>query len=212
MRIVKVFSWAGLALAVFTAVIAQPAAPGTEKQVAVGQVSPVPITFDGNVSKFEYADATRSTFKNGHGTVEVATKAAGDYLYFAFEIPDLTPHRGDDIVIMLDTKNNRAAAPDKDDIQAYIRRKSENSRMYVGTGKEWENLYGDWEYKSTPYANGWEVEARIPLKTVGADFAKPATLGLAFRIWDNEPQKVWNWPAGSDENKPTTWGTLLLGK
>ena len=55
-----------------------------------------------------------------------------------------------------------------------------------------------------------EVEARIPLKAIGVDFTKPVTMGLAFRIWDNEPLKRWNWPVSADENQPATWGTLVF--
>jgi hypothetical protein len=174
--------------------------------------SAMPVVFDGHVSKFEYGDAVRTMFPNGHGTVEAFTKAAGGYLYFAFSIPDRTPHPGDDIVIMLDTKNRRSAALDSSDIRAYVRRKMENSRMEQGNGKAWENLYGDWEYRSSLYSVGWEVEARIPLKSLNLDFKTPATMGLAFRIWDNSPQKVWNYPLRANEDQPRSWGTLIFSK
>jgi hypothetical protein len=35
-------------------------------------------------------------------------------------------------------------------------------------------------------------------------------LGFALRIWDDSPQKTYNWPAGSNEKKPNTWGALTL--
>ena len=188
--------------------LAQTKPAGGENTVTIKEVSKTQVTFDGHVSKFEYADAARVTFANGHGTVEARAKAIDGFLYFAFEIPDLSPHQGDDIVIMLETANARGDAPEKTATRAYVRRKSENSRAHVGDGKKWADTYADWEYRSTAYATGWEVEARIPLKSLNIDAGKSATLGLAFRIWANEPQKNWNWPAGSDEKKPSGWGTL----
>ena len=187
-------------------------APGNQvpNEVFVKGVSAVPVTFDGHVSKFEYSDATHSTFPNGHGVVDVYAKCFDGCVYFAFQIPDLSPHPGDDIVVMLDTTLGRAAAPAKTDIRAYVRRKMENSRQYQGDGQKWVDYYGDWEYRSSSYSTGWEVEVRYPLKSLNLQAGKKATLGLAFRIWDNQPQKIWNWPVGSDENKPVTWGTLVL--
>lgn len=186
------------------------AGAGAGAPVVVKGASTLPITFDGHVSKFEYADATPVTVPNGHGTVNAWVKCLDGYLYFAFQIPDLSPFQGDDIVVMLDTAHDRSPAPDKNDIRAYVRRKMENSRQYQGDGKKWTDYYGEWEYRAAPYAIGWEVEVRIPLKAIGVDPTKPAALGLAFRIWDNEPQKTWNWPANSDENKPDTWATLQI--
>ena len=200
-------------------VLAQTPAPGnpapaaeeqTPGEVLVKGVSTIPVTFDGHVSKFEYSDATRSTFPNGHGIVDVFTKCCDGFVYFAFQIPDLSPHPGDDIVVMLDTTLGKAAAPAKTDIRAYVRRKMENSRQYQGDGQKWVDCYGDWEYRSAAYSTGWEVEVRYPLKSLNLETGKKTTLGLAFRIWDNQPQKIWNWPVGSDENKPATWGTLVL--
>ncbi|MFB3891809.1 MAG: sugar-binding protein [Phycisphaerae bacterium] len=212
--------FAAVAMSVFAVTIAalvavtlaQPSASAPANEVVVKGISGLAVTFDGHVSKLEYADATHSTFPNGHGTVDVFTKCQDGFLYFAFQIPDLSPFEGDDIVIMLDTANARKAAPDEADIRAYVRRKMENSRAQQGDGKKWADTYGDWEYRSALYPNGWEVEARIPLKSlkIATAAAKPAVMGLAFRIWDNKPQGNSNWPVGSNENKPDTWGTLQL--
>jgi len=185
-------------------------APASASEVVIKGVSTLPVTFDGHVSKFEYADAVHVTFPNGHGTVDGYVKCHDGFLYFAFQIPDLSPHPGDDIVTMLDTKNAKDAAPAAGDIRAYVRRKIENSRMDEGKDGKWVNCYSDWEWHSELYATGWEVETRIPLKKLGVDFSKNVTIGLAFRIWDNEPQKVWNWPAGSQETQPNTWGTITF--
>jgi hypothetical protein len=187
-----------------------PAASAPASDVVIKGVSTMPVTFDGNVSKFEYADAACASFPNGHGIVDVSAKCFDGYLYFAFQIPDLSPHPGDDIVIMLDTDHSRHAAPGKTDIRAYVRRNMENSRMQQGDGQKWADYYGDWEYRSALYSTGREVEARIPLKSLGIEPGKKAALGLAFRIWDNKPQQTYNWPAGSNENKPDTWGTLTI--
>ena len=198
-----------LAAGIVVVAVAQTTASAPAPQVVIKGISKLPITFDGHVSKFEYADAAHATFPNGHGTVDVYSKIFDDHLYFAFEIPDLSPFIGDDIVVMLDTKNDRTAAPEKDDIRAYVRRKIEDSRQDVGDGKKWADTYGDWDYRIALYPNGWEVEVRIPLKSAGLDADKPATMGLDFRIWDNEPKNTWNWPVGSKEDKPDTWGTLV---
>ncbi len=198
------------ALGVVVAGLVAQTAPAADKRVTIKAASDVPVVFDGNVSKFEYADAAHATFPNGHGTVDVYVKVQDGYLYFGCEIPDLSPFIGDDMVIMLDTKNARSAAPDAGDTRAYVRRKIENSRMEKGDGKAWKDDYSDWEYKASLYANGWEVEARIPLKSLGVDGDKGATMGLAFRIWDNQPEKMHYWPAGSNEKKPDTWGTLAI--
>ena len=178
--------------------------------VTVKAASEVPIVFDGNVSKFEYGDASHMTFQDGHGMVDVYVKRDDGFLCFAFELPDPTVHRGDDIVIMLDTQNRRAALPGPECIRAYVRRKPENSRMQQGSQGKWRDVYAQWQYRSSSYAAGWEVECRIPLEAIPLDPAKPATMGLAFRVYDNEPKKKWNWPAASDENKPETWGTIVL--
>jgi hypothetical protein len=204
-----------LAGAIFAAIAlsagAQPTTtPASPSQVAVPADTRLPITFDGHVSKFEYADAAHVTFPNAHGTVDAFIKTHDNFLCFAFQIPDLTPFMGDDIVTMLDLKNAKDPAPTPSDIRAYVRRKIENSRMHEGKDSKWAETYGDWEWRTSLYSTGWEVETRIPLKSLHLEPGKPATLGLAFRIWDNEPQKVWNWPAGSNEEKPSTWGTLTL--
>ena len=174
-------------------------------------IAGIPVLFDGHVSPLEYQDGQMVRFTNGHGTVTAFVKRTPAHLCFAFIIPDETVHNGDDIVVMLDTKNAKAAAPTADCIRAYIRRKPENSRMHKGDGKAWVNDYGDWEYRSTSYASGWEVECRYPVASLPGGLKQKTTLGAMFRIWDNEPQKVWTCPAeGADENKPSTWGTLTL--
>ena len=155
--------------------------PGTIAPVVVKGASTCPVTFDGHVSKFEYGDATALTFANGHGMVDVWAKCFDGFLYFAFQIPDRSPFQGDDIVVMLDTANGRAAAPDKNDVRAYVRRKMENSRQYQGDGKKWVDYYGEWEYRAMPYAIGWEVEVRIPLKALGVG---PEQAG---RAWSGLP-------------------------
>ena len=190
--------------------IAQTTASAPVSEIVIKGLSKTPVTFDGNVSKFEYADAAHASFANGHGVVDAYAKCSEGYLCFGFQIPDLSPFGGDDIVIMLDTKNDRQAAPDDADIRAYVRRKMENSRQQQGDGKKWADYYGDWEYRSALYSTGWEVEARIPLKSLGVAPDKLSAVGLSFRIWDNQPQKTYSWPAGANENKPDTWGKLVL--
>ncbi len=171
----------------------------------------IPVVFDGHVSPLEYQDGQMVRFKNGHGTVTGFVKRSPDFLYFAFTIPDETVHIGDDIVVMLDTRSAKPAAPTADCIRAYIRRKPENSRMHKGDGRAWVDYYGDWEYRSNSYASGWEVECRYPVASLPGGLKEKTTLGLMFRIWDNEPQKVWTCPAeGADENRPSTWGTLTV--
>ena len=62
-------------------------------KVHVAALSKVGVVFDGHVSKFEYNDAARVHFKNGHGVVDVFVKCYDGYLYLAYEIPDTTPHQ-----------------------------------------------------------------------------------------------------------------------
>ena len=171
-------------------------------------VAAAPLVFDGHVSKLEYGDAKHSLFTNGHGQVDVYVKVFDGRLCFGFVIPDETVHPGDDMVVMLDTRNARPETPDKDDLRAYVRRKIENSRMHVGDGKAWIDQYGPWEYRAVSYAAGWEVECRIPISSLGV--TDKTTMGFALRIWDNEPQKNFNWPTGSNEAKPNSWGSLVL--
>lgn len=187
-------------------------APATAPaRVTLAAPSTLPVTFDGHVSKFEYSDAAHITFPNGHGIVDAYIKCHDGFLYFAFLLPDLTPHPGDDIVTMLDTRNGRDASPAPGNIRAYVRRKIENSRAHQGKDGKWADHYGDWDWRAALHPVGWEVETRIPLKSLGVDFTRPVTMGLAFRIWDDEPRKIWNYPVGSDEAKPNTWATLTLG-
>ena len=186
------------------------AAIGTLALLITG-IAGIPVRFDGHVSLLEYQDGQMMRFKNGHGTVTGFVKRTPDFLCFAFVIPDETVHDGDDIVVMLDTKNTKPDAPTADCIRAYIRRKPENSRMHKGDGKTWVNDYGAWEYRSASYASGWEIECRYPAASLPGGLKEKTTLGAMFRIWDNEPQKVWTCPAeGADENRPSTWGTITL--
>jgi len=191
-----------------------------ENELHVKKSSKVPVVFDGNVSTFEYCDAVRVNFRNGHGEVAAYVKSDGKFIYFAFEIPDKSVHLGDDIVIMLDTDNMRPENPDSNDVRAYIRRKLENSRMQKGSKGKWADYWGKWEYCARSYDSGWEVECRLPLNAPADSAFSPSAkdktgektvrMGIAFRIWDNSPQKKWSWPISSDENKPDTWATLVL--
>ena len=197
------FVWASLvAGAAFTA------AGATAQNVVVVPPPAPAMMFDGHVSKLEYLDAKHFTFANGHGEVDVYAKVAEGRLCLGFVIPDDTVHMGDDMVVMLDTANSRQETPDPKCLRAYVRRKIENSRMHVGDGKAWVDQYGPWEYRANPYAAGWEMECRVPLSAIGV--GGKTTLGFALRIWDDKPQKTYNWPAGSSEKRPATWGKLVL--
>jgi len=183
---------------------------GTPEAVVIGS-SLNSVVFDGHVSDFEYGEGSQTIlFMAGHGKVTAFVRKDEEFLYFAFRIPDHTPHPGDDIVVMLDVGNHRAEQPDERCVRAYVRRKFENSRMHKGDGATWADVYGKWEYKSSLYDQGWEVETRIPLTALGALPGQEKVMGFAFRIWDNKPLNRWNWPVHSDENKPATWGTLVI--
>ena len=200
-----------------------------ENELRVKTSSDIPVVFDGHVSKFEYYDAAVVNFQNSHGQVTAYIKSDAEFLYFAFEIPDTPVHMdnnplrmGDDIVVMLDVDNVRPAKPGANDIRAYIRRKPENSRMQKGDLKTWQDYWGKWEYRSHSYVAGWEVECRVPLRGMTNEiFTKPVEakaeadetkMGISFRLWGNIPPKKWAWPSPADEERPDTWGTLILKK
>lgn len=179
------------------------------EEIKILEESSIPVVFTGDVSKYEYTDSEKIQFENEHGKVNVYLKRDKKFLYFAFEIPDPTISRGDDIVIMLDLGNKRLSKPQSNNIRAYVRRKSENSRMHQGSDGNWVNWYGEWEYKSSNYKIGWEVEARINLKALKYA-SKKQKYGFGLRIWDNEPRGKSNFPKTSDEMKPNTWATLVI--
>ena len=171
------------------------------------------IVFDGHVSQFEYSDATKTKIKGPAGLVDAFIKQDKEYLNFAFILPNPHYTHGDDIVIMLEPKNAKGKKPSDDATRAYIRRKSEWCRTHKGIDGKWEEKFIKWEHKSFSYKNGWEVEARIKLSELPIKIDKETEMGLSFRIWDNVPGQgkgKWNWPEKSDENKPNTWGTLII--
>ena len=166
------------------------------------------ICFDGHVSKYEYADAEHCVIKGPYGEIDIFIKIADGYLYFASQLPNPNYVSGHDIVIMLEPENVYGKEPSSNAIRAYIRRKSEHSRTHKGPG--WPDYWGPWEFKCVSYKTGWEAECRISLDELGIDLSKKTEMGLAFRSWDKIPKGKWNWPEGSDEDVPETWGTLLV--
>ncbi len=179
-----------------------------EQRIAIKQRSGTPILFDGHVSKYEYTDAEHCIIKGPYGEIDIFMKIVDGYLYFASQLPNPNYYIGHDLVIMLEPKNAQDKKPSTDAVRAYVRRKMEHSRTHKGA--DWPDYWGEWEFRSVSYETGWELECRIKLNVLGIDLSKRVEMGLAFRTFDNNPKDKWNWPEGSDENIPETWGTLVV--
>ncbi|HSB55991.1 MAG TPA: hypothetical protein VLD58_16625 [Gemmatimonadales bacterium] len=181
--------------------------------------------FDGRADSAEYG-VPSVTIRRPAGTVQLWLRIFEGSVYLAARLPDSTFYWGDDLVISLDTRGDRAAAPQHDDFQWYFRRVLDSSVVFRGDGGRWQPPLGDpdwtlgkaregggWEVRSVDDGAGWSLELKLDQAYFGE--AGAGNPGLAFRVYDNDPHgwQVWPAPAGLKqatevERRPALWAVV----
>ena len=185
-----------------------------------------PPVFDGRADSMEYGVPSLTIVRPG-GAVRIWLRSYEGAVYLSASIPDSTSYWGDDLVISLDTRGDRAAGPQHDDFQWYFRRALDSSVVFRGDAGTWrmprddpdwrlgrERAGGGWEVRSVDGPGGWSLEVRLDLayfREAGAAHA-----GLALRVYNNDPSGwyVWPHPAGirqatEVERRPELWSVVL---
>jgi len=182
--------------------------------------------FDGHADSAEYGLPTLAIARPA-GLVQLWLRSHGGMVYLAARLPDSTFYWGDDLVISLDTRGDRAASPQHDDFQWYLRRSLDSSQVFRGEAGRWLPPRGDpdwvlgkersaagWEVRSSDGPEGWTVELRLDPGYFGE--AGPLHPGMAFRVYDNDPHGWHIWPSPSGirqptevERRPALWAVVL---
>lgn len=192
------------------------------------RITPAPRSpvFDGRADTAEYGAPT-VTITRPAGTVLLWLRRHEGFVYLAARLPDSTFYWGDDLVISLDTRGERAAAPAHDDFQWYFRRVLDSSVVLRGEGGRWQMPKGDpdwrlgreregggWEVRSVDDGTSWSLELRLDPAYFGE--AGTGHPGMAFRVYDNDPHgwHIWPAPAGirqptEVERRPALWAVVL---
>ncbi len=171
------------------------------------------VNFDGGASAAEYGDPTL-TFDTRQGTVGIWIRRDSGAVIFAAAIPDSTRYWGDDLVISLDTGGDRAGSPQHDDCQWYFRRVLDSSVVLKGEAGHWrlprddpdwrlgpEREGGGWTVRAAETGAGWSLELRLdPAYFTQAGSRTP---GIAFRVFDNDPQGWFPYPSPPGIRQPT---------
>lgn len=182
--------------------------------------------FDGKADVAEYGEPS-AVINRPAGTVQLWLRSYDGKVYLAAHLPDSTFYWGDDLVISLDTKGDRAASPQHDDFQWYLRRTTDSSQVLRGNAGRWQPPRGDpdwvlgkardgggWEIRSADEGKGWSLELRLD----PAYFSEAGSLrpGIAFRVFDNDPHgwSIWPNPSGirqptEVERRPELWAVVL---
>ncbi len=184
--------------------------------------------FDGRADSTEYG-APSVTIVRPAGTVQLWIHRYEGKVYLAARMPDSTFYWGDDLVISLDTRGDRATAPQHDDFQWYFRRTVDSSVVFRGNGGRWQPPLGnpDWRLGQEREGGGWEVRSVDDGKTWSLELRlDPAYFGeagdghpgMAFRVYDDDPHgwHIWPQPAGIKqatevERRPSLWALVLDG-
>jgi hypothetical protein len=172
-----------------------------------------PPVFDGHADSAEYGTPALVIAKPA-GAVLVWLRRSGESVYLAAELQDSSIYWGDDLVISLDTRGDRAASPQHDDFQWYFRRVTDSSVVYRGRDGAWqaprddpdwrlgrERSGGGWEVRSTSEAGRWSLELRLDAEWFAGEAGKAA--GLALRTYDDAPRGWFVWPRRADLKHPT---------
>ena len=182
--------------------------------------------FDGKADVAEYGEPT-AVINRPAGAVQIWLRSFEGKVYIAARLPDSTFYWGDDLVISLDTKGDRASSPQHDDFQWYFRRTLDSSQVLRGNAGRWQTPRGDpdymlgkdrdgggWEVRSADDGKGWSLELRLD----PAYFGESGSLrpGIAFRVYDNDPHgwNIWPNPPGikqptEAERRPDLWAAVV---
>ena len=153
------------------------------------------------------------------GTARVWLLRAMDTVFVAASIPDSTLHWRDDFVISLDIKGDGGPSPQHDDFQLEFSRLLDSSVVYRGRNGRWQppqddpewrlkggRSGGGWEVSDGNFRLGWSVLLRLdPVWLTGSE-GRPAR--ISFRVFDNDPQGFFVWPAPRDLTQPSAVETL----
>jgi hypothetical protein len=182
--------------------------------------------FDGRADTAEYGRPSLIIDRPG-GAVLVWLRSHAGQVYLAARLPDSTWYWGDDLVICLDTRGDRATGPMHDDFQWYFRRAMDSSVVFRGDAGKWraprddpdwrlgrEREGGGWEVRSADRPDGWSLELRLDaayLSEAGAGHP-----GLAIRVYNDDPAGWHAWPSPAGirqatevERRPELWSVVL---
>jgi len=185
-----------------------------------------PPLFDGRADTAEYGAPSLTIDRPGR-PVLVWLRSYGGQVYLAARITDPTWYWGDDLVVSLDTRGDRATGPEHDDFQWYFRRALDSSVVFRGDAGKWraprddpdwrlgrEREGGGWEVRSVDGQDGWSLELRLDasyFREAGA--GRP---GLALRVYDDDPHGWHTWPTPAGvrqptevERRPELWSVVL---
>lgn len=192
-------------------------------RITAADRSPV---FDGKADVAEYGEPS-ARISRPAGTVEIWLRSFEGKVYLAAHLPDSTFYWGDDLVISLDTRGDRATSPQHDDFQWYLRRTIDSSQVLRGNAGRWQPPRGDpdwvlgkeregggWEVRSAEDEKGWSLELKLDPQYFGE--AGAGHPGIAFRVYDNDPHgwSIWPTPSGirqptEVERRPDLWAAVL---
>jgi hypothetical protein len=172
-----------------------------------------PPVFDGRADSAEYG-APSVTIARPGGPVRLWLRRQGGFVYLAAQIPDRTYYWGDDLVISLDTRGDRAPSPQHDDFQWYFRRALDSSVVYRGEAGRWRaprddpdwrlgpsREGGGWEVRAAGDSAGWSLELRLD-----ADWftqASGSLPGIEIRLYDDNGNVWYPWPRPPGIRQPT---------
>lgn len=148
------------------------------------------------------------------GTAQVWLLRWSDTVFVAAVIPDSTRYWSDDFVISIDLRGNGGGSPGHDDFQWDFRRLLDSSVVFRGRNGRWEPPKGDpdWRLERERSGGGWEVNTRdgpkgwsllLRLDPVWFKGVEEKPARVAFRIFDNDPQGFFTWPAPSHVLQPS---------
>jgi len=184
-----------------------------------------PPAFDGQADSIEWGTPSLRIRKPG-GEVLVWLRRSGGSVFLAAQIPDSTFYWGDDLVVSIDTRGDRARSPQHDDFQWCFRRVLDSSVVYRGNDGRWMEPLGDpdwrlrqeregggWEVRSVSTGSGWSLELRLdPEWFAGEGGSSP---GLALRTYDDGPNRRFIWPDAPGltqstqlERRPDLWAVV----
>jgi len=166
---------------------------------------------DGMIEVGEYADGNSITFPTAGGDCVVYYKHDGVNLYVAFDVPNVDPASG--VQLLIDSDFDQASLPQPDDYRFNIALDPPSDPADFGenrgTGAAWSALTSpvDWFGAYQVYSGFWQAEYAISFVKLGLTAGSATLIGMAFcntwtTTWDHY------WPVGASGSVPATWATV----